>query len=178
MLRHGYLIPFRPRLHKSFIEKKKLIKLIMPKTNIDVYLYKIFCHTKLHLPLELWTLISRVNQSHVKKLAMNLSNTLKFPTCTAFSPFFHEYQIFPGVIRFDFGFHHGWDILYDAYGNLIHKVHTYGLVINIAGRVFPRSRACLYGDYGNGCTWIFEHEGFVTTLTYDLEYGYRSLIAW
>jgi hypothetical protein len=141
-------------------------------------LYEIFRASKLYLPLELWIFIVELNLNSIDKCVKALRRILKFPRSTASSTYFYEFQLLPAVSRFDYGFIHSWDVLYDSYGDLIHKVHAYGMVINIGGTHFPRSRACLYADYGTGCTWIFEHESDVTTLTYDLEYGYRSLIAW
>lgn len=141
-------------------------------------LYEIFRASKLHLPLELWIIIVNINKAIVNYKVVHLRNILNFPRNTVYGKSFYEFQLYPRVQRFDYGFVHNWDILYDNFGALIHKVHAYGMVINIGGIPFPRTKACLYADYGNGCTWIFDHEGSITTLTYDLEYGYRNAINW
>lgn len=174
-----YEIPFTPRLHNKVRYKEKIKNHASKMSELAFQLYRNFFTTKLHLPLELWRIIVSFNHEQISKLKAILEHHLTFPQNTANSPIYSEFHLpVSSITRFDYVFVHLWDVLYDSHGCLVHKVHSYGMVIDIGGHVFPRSRACLYGDYGNGCTWIFEHEGEVSTLTFDKEYGYRDHIRW
>jgi hypothetical protein len=99
---------------------------------------------------------------------------LKFPTVIAIGQCFFEFTLDRGNLpnRPGFYYEHHWDILFDPWHKLIHKVHACGVTTAIAGRGFPRNKTCLYGDYGNGCTWIFDTDGDISVLSFDFEYGY------
>jgi hypothetical protein len=75
-------------------------------------------------------------------------------------------------------FEHHWEVMFHADEisdrlKLIHKVQVYGAV-SARDQGFPRNKVCLYGDYDQGCTWIFDADGDITSLSFDADYGYES----